>query len=146
VVSLLEKYPNVCIDMAPGWEMFGGFKDKYDEWYEIFRKYADRFVYATDRALPNDPEFLKNCANYVLRFLETDDEFEVRGGFSTKGIKLEREYLDRILYKNHERIVGQKPRQINRRALKKYIDRYLPLIPDSKNKELTEEYYRRNLT
>ena len=145
VTALLEKYPNVCLDMAPGWEMFAGFKAHYDKWYGIFRKYSERFVYATDMTLPNHLGFLTASAELVLKFLETDEEFEVRGNHFTKGIKLESEYLDNILYKNHERIVGIKPREINKAALKKYIDKYLPYVPKSRNTQLTTEYYRKNL-
>ena len=145
VVALLEKYPNVCLDMAPGWEMFAGFKEHYEKWSQIFRKYSTRFLYATDMTLARDIEHLSTSAQLVVKFLETDDKFEVRGGYFTRGIKLEDEYLDNILYKNHERILGEKPREINRAALKKYIQKYLPLIPDSRNRQLTEEYYRKNL-
>ena len=145
VEGILKKYPNVCFDMAPGWEMFAGFEAHYNEWSQIFRKYSARFLYATDMTLPRDIEFLNTSAQLVLRFLETDEEFDVRAGHHTKGIKLEEEYLDNILYKNHERTVGAKPKEINKKALKKYIERYLPYMPDTKNKFLTEEYYRKKL-
>ena len=145
VVEILEKYPNVCFDMAPGWEMFAGFKTHYAEWSDIFRRYSTRFLYATDMTLPRDIEFLNTSAQLVLKFLETDAEFEVRAGHFTKGIKLDGEHLDNILYRNHENIVGKTPNGINKRALRKYIEKYLPLFPNSKNKMLIEEYYRKNL-
>ena len=145
VVALLEKYPGVCIDMAPGWEMFSGFKEYHEKWSEIFRKYSERFLFATDRTVSSDLDYLNRSVRNVLRFLETDDEFEVNYGYFTRGIKLEDKYLDNILYKNHERTVGKEPKKINRAALKKYIEKYLPLLPDSRNKQLTEEYYRKNL-
>lgn len=149
VETLLAKYPNVCIDLAPGIEMFDGFKTHYDKWYNIFRKYSDRFVYATDASTTQSSEEMSYIAGNVLRFLQTDNVFGFTNDFSNDyvahGIKLEQEHLENILYKNHERTVGITPRAINKTALKKYIDRYLPLMPDSKNKRLTEEYYRKNL-
>jgi predicted TIM-barrel fold metal-dependent hydrolase len=145
VVRLLDKYPGVCLDMAPGWEMFEGFKTHRDKWAEIFRKYSTRIVYATDVMFAGCPEFSKEAAQLVIKFLETDEEFEVRGGHLTKGIKLEENHLDNIFCKNHERTVGKTPREINKIALKKYIERYLPFVHESKNKYLTEDYYRRNL-
>lgn len=145
VEDLLEKYPNVSLDLAPGWEMFDGFRTHYEKWYTIFRKYSDRFVYATDNLTTNPGDFIDENAQYVLRFLQTDDEFEVRVNHRARGIKLEQEYLENVLYKNHENMVGAKPREINKTALKKYIERYLPLMPDSQNKHLTEEYYRKRL-
>lgn len=146
IIALLDKYPNVNIDLAPGWAMFADFMDDYDKWCGIFRKYSDRFVYATDAGMCLTTESMtRGYAQYVLKFLQTDEEFEVYGKNFTRGIKLEREYLDNILYKNHQRIVGEKPRQINKQALKKHIERYLPMMPDSKNKQMTEEYYRKEL-
>lgn len=145
VVELLKKYPNVNMDFAPGWEMFEGFRTHYDKWFNIFREYSHRFVYATDADMKSSAEQLNNGAQCVLRFLKTDDEFAVPQDHFAKGIKLEKKYLENILFKNHDKIVGEKPREINKGALKKYIQRYLPLMPDSKNKQMTEEYYRKNL-
>lgn len=143
--ALLEKYPNVTIDLAPGMEMFGGFGAHYEQWHRIFRVFSHRFLYATDADVNGSPEYLSSRVQPGVRFLSTEEEFEVPGGYRTRGIGLEQEHLDRIFWKNHREIVGQKPREIDRAALKKYIQRYLPLMPDSKNKHLTEIYYRKHL-
>ena len=145
IISLLERYPNAAIDFAPGWGMFLGFRAHHEKWRQIFRKYSDRFLYATDCTLPASLTALRQSAQDVLRFLQTEDEFENSNKGLTRGVGLEQEHLENILYKNHERIVGKKPREINRAALKKYIERYLPLIPASKNTQRTEEYYRKYL-
>ncbi len=144
IEGLLQKYPHVTIDLAPGWGMMDGFRTHYDKWYRIFRDYSDRFLYATDATMSVGTR-VDTLAQAVLRFLTTDDTFETPGNHVAHGIALEQEHLDRILYLNHERIVGEKPREINKAALKKYIDRYLPLMRDSRNKQMTEEYYRKNL-
>ena len=60
-------------------------------------------------------------------------------------IGLGKEHLENILYRNHERSVRVHPKPINKAALKKYINRYLPLMPDSQNKRMTEVYYRNHL-
>lgn len=57
----------------------------------------------------------------MLRFLQTDDRFEVPGGHVAHGIKLEQKDLENVLYRNHETTVGKEPRKINKIALKKYI-------------------------
>ena len=145
VETLLTNHPNVCIDLAPGGEMFDGFRTHYDRWYTIFRKYSDRFVYATDAAATYSASYMTQLAQNVLRFLQTDEEFHFSDRNIARGIRLEQEHLENILHKNHERIVGQTPRPINKAALKKYIMRYLPLMPDSQNKQMTEAYYRKNL-
>lgn len=143
--ALLKANPNVTIDLAPGPEMFEGFRLNYEKWYRIFREYSDRFIFATDASNKASYEWTTHLVRDELRFLTTDDEFEFSDGYVTKGVKLEDEYLSNILYRNHEREVGAKPREINKAALKKYIQRYLPLCPDSRNKALTEEYLKKNL-
>ena len=145
VDALLDKYPNVCIDLAPGGEMFEGFGEHYEKWSTIFRKHSDRFFYATDAATSYSKEGMYGLAQKVLRFLKTDDVFNFSDKYVAHGLKLEGQHLENVLYKNHEMVVGAKPKPIDKKALKKYIDRYLPLMPDSKNKQMTEEYYRKNL-
>ena len=145
VETLLQKHPHVSIDLAPGGEMFDGFRTHYDKWHTIFRKYSDRFIYATDASTAKPTEKMSALAQNVKRFLETDDVFDFSSENHAHGIKLEKKHLENILFKNHERDVGATPRAINKHALKKYIDRYLPLMPDSQNKRLTEEYYRKHL-
>ena len=145
VAALLQKYPNVTIDLAPAWEMMEGFRAHHEKWYRIFREYSDRFLYATDASMNATPEYTGTRAGGVLRFLSTMDTFSVPGNRVAQGVGLEQTHLERILYQNHERIVGEKPREINKAALKRYMGRYLPLMPDSRNKQMAEEYYRKHL-
>lgn len=145
VIALLEKYPNVNIDLAPGWEMFDGFRTYYEKWYDIFRTYSTRFVYATDGDMQSSGAHVNSKVEKVLRFLQTGDTFDVPAEHTAQGLQLEQDKLEDILYKNHAKAVGEKPREINKQALKKYIERYLPLMPDTKNRQMTEIYYRKNL-
>ncbi|MDD5603213.1 MAG: amidohydrolase family protein [Eubacteriales bacterium] len=145
MIRVFEKYPNVTIDLDPGGEMFDGFRERYDDWYKIFRDYSDRIFYATDATISGGIEYVSSLAQKVYRFLKTDDVFEVPRNHTAHGIKLEQDYLNNILYNNSKRNMGEKPKKINRSALKKYINTYLPLMPASKNKEMMGEYYRRCL-
>ncbi|MBQ4094003.1 MAG: hypothetical protein IJC61_03065 [Oscillospiraceae bacterium] len=145
VEALFKKYPNVKLDLAPGWQMFEGFAAHYDKWHRLFRTYSDRFVFATDASLSDPHAHAETAAASVLRFLQTDDVFETPRGRVAHGIKLEPQHLENILYKNHDAIVGETPRPINKAALRRYIERYLSLMPDSRNRQLTEQYYRKNL-
>lgn len=145
MIRVFEKYPNVTIDLDPGGEMFDGFRERCDDWYKIFRDYSDRIFYATDATISGGIEYVSSLAQKVYRFLKTDDVFEVPRNHTAHGIKLEQDYLNNILYNNSKRNMGEKPKKINRSALKKYINTYLPLMPASKNKEMMGEYYRRCL-
>jgi hypothetical protein len=142
---LLSDHPNVTIDLALGREMFDGFSSHYEAWHRLFRDYSDRFVYATDAATTQPAAKMAHRAESVLRFLQTDEKFLFSNSNSVHGIKLEQQHLENILHKNHERDVGVTPREINRAALRKYMDRYLPLMPDSRSKYMAELYYRKNL-
>ncbi len=143
--ALLQKHPNVQIDLAPGGEMFNGYRHHYDKWYRIFRTYSDRFVYATDTSTTYDDSGLEYLAESVWRFLATDDRFDYSDSVQIHGIALDGEQLENILYNNHARAVGDKPKPIHKPALKRYIDRHLPDMPDSQNKRKIEAYYRKEL-
>lgn len=145
VEALLKNHPHVHIDLAPGGEMFEGFRAHYDRWRDIFRTYSDRFVFATDTSTTYSSEDMTDLAGRVLKFLQTDEEFRFSRYYNAHGIALEGEQLENVLYKNHGREVGTEPRQINRAALKKHIARFLPLLKDTENKQMIEDYYRRNL-
>lgn len=145
VEALLQKYPHVQIDMAPGGEMFNGFRHHYDKWYRIFRTYSDRFVYATDTSTTYDDSDLEYLAENVWRFLATDDQFDFSDSVRIHGIALEKEHLENVLYNNHARAVGEKPKPVNKAALKRYIARHLLDMPETQNKRMIEEYYRKEL-
>ena len=143
--ALLASHPHVTIDLAPGGEMFEGYRANYDAWYRIFRVYSDRFLFATDTSPAYLDGGMRDLARKVRRFLETDDVYAYSDKITAHGIKLEQAHLDNILYKNHDREVGLAPKPVSRAALKRYIERYLPLMPDSRNRQMTEEYYRKHL-
>lgn len=144
VEALLSKHPNVTVDFAPGGEMFAGFSKHYDRWCDIFRNYSDRFLFATDASVTYTADYMSGLAHRVLRFLTTDDVFNYIDEYVAHGINLSGEHLENMLHRNHERTVGYVPRQISTSALKRYIARYLPLMPDSQNRKMIENYYRKN--
>ncbi len=143
MTALLDKYPNVTIDMAPGWEMFSGFKNHYDEWYHIFRKYSDRFLFATDADMTYGYPEASNLAKNVLRYLETADEFVTPGNHLTKGIVLEEKDLEKILSGNCHTILGNAPKELDRAVFKEYCKTFMPYIPDSVNKTEIEKYLKK---
>ena len=48
VERLLSTYPNLGLDMAPGWEMHIGFTRFHDRWHDLFERFRNRFYFATD--------------------------------------------------------------------------------------------------
>jgi len=144
-VALLEKYPNVTLDIVPEWEMYDAFRNNYDWWSAFFRRYSHRILYGTDSNMRLGFERVDRQAKHVYRFLTTDECYDWPEKCSARGIKLEDEHLDNILWRNFRRNMGDKPKELNRPALKKYIAKYLPFMPDTKNRQMLEEYYRKNL-
>ncbi len=48
LVQLFETYPNVCVDITPGSEMYRNMSIERKLWRHIFTRYADRFLLGTD--------------------------------------------------------------------------------------------------
>ena len=144
--ALLNKYPNVTIDFALGWEMLKGFYAHYDKWYRIFREYSDRFMFATDGTINTSVNYVSGIAKLLLDFLTTDKIIEEpKRNIITKGMNLEKEHLDNMLYKNHQRVVGKTPKPINKEVLKQFIDKFLPLMEETNNKQMLKKYYNEKL-
>jgi len=83
-VNLMEKYPNVRLDLTPGGEMFANFTKRIDDWRKFFVKYADRIDYGTDtyNMLLSDnledygKHYIQHRINLVRRTLEYSEPFE----------------------------------------------------------------------
>lgn len=119
--TLLASYPNVNIDITPGWEMYAAFARDPLFWRTFFTRYAHRIGFGTDSCDENEgsPEI----ADIVYRFLTTTDEQEI-WGIRFPGISLDEEPLQKILEGNFRRRVGATPKPICREALKRYIEKY----------------------
>jgi predicted TIM-barrel fold metal-dependent hydrolase len=135
LAEILDRYPNVCVDLTPGIEMYHSFSAAPDTAREFFLKYQDRIVYGTDigaKALLATPEEgiemgESQARAYVVRaFLETESEFWIPEGNGFlfghqetpfRGIALPRPVLEKIYAKNFERIAGSRPRDLDPAAI-----------------------------
>lgn len=131
LADYLDQFPNMCIDLTPGIEMYHNFSKDIDTAREFFLKYQDRIIFGTDigaRALLVDPQEgiqveESRARVYVIRnFLENENEFYVDSdsGFlfgpadvAFYGIALPGSVLDKIYFKNFERVVAPLPRSLN---------------------------------
>lgn len=115
-VRVMETYPNVKFDLAPGWEMFLGFSQDIDAWQAFFEKYSDRILFGTD--CNNIKDF--NPAIYQLvRMALSHDKTEFKmpcyGGHVIKGLDLSEKTLDKICFENYAGLVGTpKPVKMDR--------------------------------
>ncbi|MBR7101818.1 MAG: hypothetical protein IKC74_05980 [Clostridia bacterium] len=122
--DLFKKYPNLCIDITPGTEMYHAFESNHEFYREFFTKYSDRIVLGTDGTFPWATRFHSWCCHTLLRFLSTDEKMMAFNDEYLTGLNLPEEAVLNIVGGNFERRVSNKPKPINKAAFKKYIEKY----------------------
>ena len=124
LTEMFAKYPNFCVDLTPGGEMYVEFEKNYGYYRDFFHKYSDRLIFGTDRSYHGDKKYADWLFDVVTTFLGTD---QPRVGYDNKvlmGLGLPEEKADAILYGNFERRVGKAPKPLDREKLKAYIEKY----------------------
>ncbi|MCL4408136.1 MAG: amidohydrolase [Thermotogae bacterium] len=111
--SLLDKCPNVNLDLTPNSEIYSDLSKNYEKARDFFIKYQDRILYGDDALVANNIS-VDNVA-LIRGFLETDKEFDNFMGEQDKvrGLKLPESVLKKIYSQNFLRIVGKKPKTLN---------------------------------
>lgn len=113
--TLLTEYPNVCIDITPGVELFENLSNNIEEAKTFFTKYQDRIIYGTD---------ISRCYydnNYNENIIDTYNRSKLCFDFLTKsqvniqlnkhsllgnhtlrlnGLMLDKTIVNKILYQN----------------------------------------------
>jgi predicted TIM-barrel fold metal-dependent hydrolase len=104
VADKLDRYPNMFVDIDARISELG--RQPYTA-RKFFLKYQDRIMFGTDTT----PR--REAYRVYYRFLESDDEYfdcaashHRQGFWNIYGIYLPREVLERIYYKNAERVFG----------------------------------------
>ena len=136
LANLFEKYPNLCADLTPGCEMYHSFERHHDYYKKFFEKYSDRILVGTDGTFPSLSKCHEWCIEILYDFIATDKKNMAFDDSILTGMKLEGEAKENILYKNYERRVGCTPKEINKIALKAYINKYSPLLSDEERERL----------
>ncbi len=142
--KLLEKHPNVNLDITPGREMYDNFTRHYDEAKAFFNDYSDRIIFGTDMTSTQFQGAPEDMIAAITRFLSTEDEFSY-WDFDIKGIGLSKDKCDAILHNNFCKNLSAKPRPINKDALKKYIGRTLVNVKDKATAEFISEFTAKHL-
>ena len=144
MTALLDKYPNVTIDLTPGIEMYDGFTKQHKRWREIFIAYQDRFIFGTDNAMGSTAQSIaahdggrRYKIENIVRFLSTNDEFEA-WGYSLKGMGLPGGVIAKILSGNYLRLRG-KPKPVNRDAAMAYGESLLKEVQDRNDMTLAQK-------
>ena len=130
--KLFETYAGISIDITPGAEMYGDFRENRDAWRDFFIRYADRIMLGTDTSV-NGGNMDRFYQRYeaVRDFLTTDREVTVITE-TCRGLALPPDICDKILCQNFEAAAGKTPKPVDTNALKRYVEKYLHLITDKK--------------
>ncbi len=142
--KLFSLYPNLCVDLTPGGEMYVEFEKNYDYYKNFFNKYSDRLIFGTDRVFPlRDDKYADWLFNVVTTFLDTDKTVISFDNKELKGLGLPREKSDNILFANFENRAGKTPKKMNKEKFKAYIEKYSFALTDDELKQikpLVEKY------
>jgi hypothetical protein len=164
---LLDQYPNVCYDLAPGSEMYNNFTRANGHARgqsgarDFFLRYQDRLIYGTDTTtgqMERDGDLgLDQALNRqwaVRTFLETDRAFTPPQGLERwlepdlsafQGLVLPREVLSKIYRANLERLYGPAPVPLDREAALAEIRRLAAVLDDRAGGRATDNHARRAL-
>jgi hypothetical protein len=147
LAELFERFPNMCVDLTPGIEMYTNFSRAPQAARDFFLKYQERIVYGTDigaKALLSSPElgiepgesavrmrvvrsFLENSGGFRL---ELEDGFLLgRFGEPFHGLGLPPEVLRKIYAGNFERLAGAQPKPPDPQAVIAECERLEMMIP-----------------
>jgi hypothetical protein len=147
LADLLERFPNLCVDLTPGIEMYHHFARDIQSTRDFFLKYSERILFGTDigaKALLARPEMgiepgdSETRIGLVRSFLEREGEFKLNenGGFlfgkfdgAFQGIGLPVDALRRVYYQNFERLAGSQPKAVDPDAIVVECERLEMMIP-----------------
>ena len=124
LIELFEKYPNVCVDLTPGWEMYLSFYKDKKYFKDFFEKYSKRIVLGTDAYFPRPTECSKWLVDRVYRFISSPDVIKAVADRYEGGLCISDEAINDISYLNFEKRVGEKPKEIDKKALIEYYEKY----------------------
>lgn len=127
LTALMERYPNICLDLTAGTEMYFNFAKAPEAWRSFFLTYQDRIIYGTDNANLTDPVSVENAqitCNMQEKFLHGSGVIRAWDKH-TVGIGLPMEVCQKICRDNFLCLTGQKPHALNRDAAAAYLHRRL---------------------
>ena len=130
VAKMLDSYENLAIDITPGGEMYIGFNKNPEYFKEFFTKYQDRIIFGTDMDFSPFIEAGIWLCDRQYRYFATDEVLDSFDDHKIKGISIDNEIVQKIFSDNLLNKLGGKPKEINKKALKRYIEKYEHLIED----------------
>ena len=137
LAAMLDKYPNVMVDITPGLEIYVNLSQKTEEAKAFFEKYGDRIIYGSDigaRCVMGDGSapFREEEAlgrmelidglfdGKTHRLMREDGRYLINTeDFIQQGFDLEERILQGIYGGNFRRFVGGDPRPVRPRLVRR---------------------------
>jgi len=133
---LFALYPNLCVDLTPGGEMYIEFKKNYEYYKSFFNKYSKRLIFGTDRSYQCDENYAAWLFNMVTSFIVGHKPVEIFDKMELNGLGLSDDRADDILFGNFERRVGAAPKPMSKEKFKAYIEKYSFALTDEDKKRI----------
>ena len=147
LAAILDKYPNVMVDITPGLEIYVNLSKNTEEASAFFEKYQDRIMYGTDIGarcvLADNAEGALNEDECMARMDLIDGMFQEETNrvmkedgrylintddFLQKGLCVSQETIEKIYLKNFESYVGKTPAKVNPKLIKKECRRIMTTL------------------
>lgn len=121
--GLMERFPNMSVDITAGTEMYGAFTEQPEVWRRFFLDFSDRILYGTDncnRVDEQDRQIGDTINDLEKRFLTESIRFPLWDG-EIQGMGLPEEALARITAENFRRFTSPQPRPVDIAKAEKYL-------------------------
>ena len=124
---LMERFPNLNLDITAGTEMYYAFDSQPEAWRQFFLDFSDRILFGTDNCLPAGPQdrkIAREINDLEQNFLIRSDRFPLWDRF-IQGAGLPVKTIQRITADNFLRFAGNAPRPLNREKAMAYLEERL---------------------
>lgn len=125
--QLMDRFPNMWLDITSGTEMYVSFSQDPGFWRQFFLDYGNRILYGTDNcnhATAHETQISDTINAMQKRFLVTDDSFLLWDS-RIQGINLPEAALENIRSHNFSRFAGAKPRPVDKEKALRYLENRL---------------------
>lgn len=123
---LLDRFPNVSVDITPGVEMYHEFARSHAFWQEFFERRAKRILLGSDLTdEPGDAHYLS--ISRIIRGMLSKEPFEV-WDIKTRGFDLSDQALEHITGKNFMAICASLPKEPRPDGLKAMLGLYRQIL------------------
>lgn len=121
---IMDRYPNVYLDVTAGTEMYYDFSSRHAAWRRFFCDYRDRILYGTDTCAPIEGEDVRITEelNRLERAFFCGGEAIPLWGETVYGLDLPEEVFADLTVNNFRRFAGERPRSIDRARAAQYLD------------------------